>query len=179
MARTMQIFRAAEAPLLSDPSPDHAMNYAPMSAATEAGIGKVLEAGINDGAVVKVLFSTPGFSLTYAWFKPHFPLARHSHDTDCLYYVVSGGLKLGTEVLQAGDGFFLPKDVPYTYAILEAGLEILEFRHCSHFEFRAAGGTQAYWEKAAATIFQNREAWEQMIPPRPAMSCRSPDRDLQ
>jgi hypothetical protein len=164
----MKLFRAAEAPSLSESSDDHAMHFAPMSPTTQAGIGKLLEAGINDGNVTKCLFSGPGFSLVYAWFKPHFPLARHSHDADCLYYIVSGSLRLGTEALGPGDGFFLPKDMPYTYTIGGEGLEILEFRHTGHFEFRAAGGTAAYWEKAAATIAANRDAWKQLTPPRAA-----------
>ena len=165
----MRIFRAAVAPSLSESSPDHEMAYAPMSPTTQAGIGKLVEAGIGEGNVVKALFSAPGFSLIYAWFKPHFPLARHSHDTDCLYYIVSGSLRLGTEPLAAGDGFFLPAGVPYTYAIGADGLEILEFRHTSHFEFRAAGGSHAYWDKAAATIIANRGAWQRLVLPRAAV----------
>jgi hypothetical protein len=161
----MKIYRAAQAPALSETSADHEMNFAPMSQTTQAGIGQLLEAGINDGNVTKCLFSGPGFSLVYAWFKPNFPLARHSHDTDCLYYIVSGSLRLGTEALRPGDGFFLPKDTPYTYAIGDEGLEILEFRHTSHFEFRALGGSESYWEKAAATITANRDTWKQLTPP--------------
>ena len=168
----MKIFRATNSPSLADPSPDHEMSYAPMSPDTQAGIGQLIEAGIGDGNVVKALFSAPGFSLIYAWFKPHFPLARHSHDTDCLYYVISGSLRLGTEKLGPGDGFFLPKDVPYTYRIGADGLEILEFRHTSHFEFRAAGSNRAYWDEAVATVKSNRDTWMRLVPPPPAVDGR-------
>jgi hypothetical protein len=168
---TMKIFRAADAPSLAESSQDHEMSYV-MTPDSQAGILQLIEAGIGDGTVVKSLFSAPGFSLVYAWFKPYFPLARHSHNTDCLYYVISGSLRLGTEELGAGDGFFLPKDVPYTYRIGADGLEILEFRHTSHFEFRAASSSQAYWDKAVATVKSNREAWMRLVPPRPAVDAR-------
>jgi hypothetical protein len=161
----MRIFRAKTAPDLAEASTEHEMNYAPMASRTEAGIARLVEAGIGEGNVVKALFSAPGFSLIYAWFKPHFPLARHSHDVDCLYYIISGSLRLGTEALGPGEGFFLPKNVPYTYTVGENGLEILEFRHTSHFEFRAAGGTAAYWDKAVATIVANKDIWKGLVPP--------------
>src|SRR5258708_38133329 len=155
----MQIFRAADAPLLSDESPDHTMSYAPMSQSAQDGFGRLIAAGINDGTVVKMLFSAPGFSLAYVWFKAHFPLARHSHDTDCLYYVIAGGLKLGTEALGPGDGFLLPAGTPYTYAVGANGVELLEFRHTGHFDFSAHGGTAAFWNTAETDITANRESW--------------------
>src|SRR5262249_23472893 len=119
----MRIFRAAEAPMLSDESSDHAMSYAPMSPSAQDGFARLIAAGINDGSVVKMLFSAPGFSLAYVWFKANFPLARHSHNTDCLYYIIAGGLKLGTEALGPGDGFLLPSGTPYTYAVGPEGVE--------------------------------------------------------
>lgn len=166
----MKIFRAAQAPALAETSEDYEMTYA-MAPATQAGIGRLLEAGIGEGNVTKSLFAVPGFSLVYAWFKPNFPLARHSHDCDCLYYIIAGGIRLGTEPLGPGDGFFLPRDVPYTYAVGAEGVEILEFRHTSHFEFRALGGADKYWDKAVATITANREMWRQLVPPRAAQTA--------
>ena len=99
-----QIFRTADAPSLDETA--H-MDVADMTPELEAGIGVALEAGFAEGNVVKTLFSQPGFSLTYAWFKSGFPLPLHTHDVDCLYYVVAGSLQLGTETLNAGDGFFV------------------------------------------------------------------------
>lgn len=164
----MRIFRAADAPMLSDESSDHQMSYRPMSQATQDGLGRLVAAGINDGAVVKMLFSAPGFSLAYVWFKAHFPLARHSHNADCLYYIIAGGLKLGTEELGPGDGFLLPSGTPYTYTVGADGVELLEFRHTGHFDFRAHGGTAAFWNKAEAVIAANRDAWQATAAPRPA-----------
>ena len=139
-----------------------------MSSSAQDGFARLVAAGINDGTVVKMLFSAPGFSLVYVWFKANFPLARHSHNADCLYYIIAGGLKLGTEALGPGDGFLLPSGTPYTYAVGDEGVELLEFRHTGHFDFRAHGGTAAFWNKAVAVIAANREGWLATPTPRPA-----------
>jgi hypothetical protein len=161
---TMSIFRAREIGEMENGEG----GFEPTPTATTEGLTRMFEAGMTSGAVVKRLFDAPGFSLVYAWFKPNFPLLRHSHDKDCLYYIVSGSLRLGTEDLGPGDGFFLTADTPYTYAIGPDGLEILEFRHEGDFNSRAMGGTRAYWDKAVAAITANRAAWQAMIPPRAA-----------
>ena len=160
----MRIFRAHE----TGPMPGEESSFDPAPAATTEGLTRMFEAGMESGAVVKRLFDAPGFSLLYAWFKPGFPLPRHSHDKDCLYYIVSGSLRLGTETLGAGDGFFLTADTPYTYTIGAEGLEILEFRQEGDFNSRAMGGTKAYWDKAVSSILANRDAWRAMAPPRAA-----------
>ena len=107
---TMQIFRAAEVGMMEESADNE--KVLPMSQETQAGFARLVEAGFLDGATVKKLFDIPGFSLTYVWFKPHFPLPRHSHKQDCLYYIIAGKIKLGTEWLGAGDGFFLPDATP-------------------------------------------------------------------
>src|SRR3546814_17950250 len=66
----------------------------------------------NHGAKTVVLFKEPGergMSLTYVWFKSDYLLPRHSHDTDCLYYVMAGELLIGRQVLRKGDGMFIPE----------------------------------------------------------------------
>ena len=93
---------------------------------------------VAEGQVVKVLFRQPedegGFSLVYAWFKPHFMLPRHSHSADCLYYVLSGNATLGSQELAAGDGFFVPAGAPYQYTAGPEGVEVLEYRHARSFD---------------------------------------------
>ena len=44
-----------------------------------------------------------------------FPCPATVHNADCLYFIVAGSLRLGSEELGPGDGFFLGVDVPYTY----------------------------------------------------------------
>lgn len=95
-------------------------------------IGEMARA-IAPGAVTTPLFwqgGPDGMSLVHAWFGPHFPLFRHSHPKfgDCLYYVLSGQAILGSRVLEAGDGFFVPNGMPYKYKAGPEGVEVLEFR---------------------------------------------------
>ena len=165
----MQIYRAAEgvidAPEMGDPS------ILPMSPETMAGFARLVEAGVTDGSLVKTLIDLPGFSLTYVWFKPHYPLPRHSHKQDCLYYIVSGKIKLGTEWLGAGDGFFLPDATPYTYVVGNEGVELLEFRNSSDIDFKSFNHSAAWWNKAEKAIRDNRASWQSMVPPRPALTA--------
>jgi hypothetical protein len=164
----MQIFRAAEGRVLPDENGDVNMELLPMSQSSQDGFARLIEAGLTEGNYTKILFDAPGFSLAYVWFKANFPLARHSHNTDCLYYIIAGGLKLGTEEHGPGDGFLLPSGTPYTYTVGAEGVELLEFRHTGQFDFRAHGGTPAFWNKAEAVIAANREAWLATPAPRPA-----------
>jgi hypothetical protein len=95
-------------------------------------IGEMARA-IGPGASVTPLFfqqGPDGMSLVHAWFGPHFPLFRHSHPKygDCLYYVVAGQVIMGSRVLTAGDGFFVPNGMPYKYRAGPEGVEVLEFR---------------------------------------------------
>ena len=107
-----EIYRNSEA---KDFAEFDLMDYKGVTAELSQMFTELGEAGVNDGQVVKMLFAAPGFSLTYAWFKSGFPLPRHTHSADCLYYIIAGSLQLGTETLGRGDGFFLPKDMAYAY----------------------------------------------------------------
>src|SRR5579872_3189024 len=95
-----QIFRAADAPSLDEAGCMTIEPFAP---------------GLPEGESVRVLVNLPAFSLTHVWFKKDFPLPLHSHDADCLYYIIAGSLRLGTEDLGPRDCFFVPADVPYAY----------------------------------------------------------------
>jgi hypothetical protein len=165
----MQIFRASEGRVSGSDGSNS--NVLPLSQATQNGFARLVDAGLMEGSLVKTLIDIPGFSLMYVWFKPHYPLLRHSHKQDCLYYIISGTIKLGTETLGAGDGFFLPDATPYTYAVGDDGVELLEFRQSSDINFKGYDATAAWWDKAEKSIRENREAWRAIVPPRPAMSA--------
>ena len=150
------IFRAKDA--LSE-AQAAIMDYEPISAAVTEGSRLALEAGVDAGHQLKVLFSVPGFSLVYVWFKSGFPLPRHTHNVDCLYYIVGGSLKLGTEELTVGDGFFIGKDVPYTYTPGDRGVEVLEFRASNRFNIDVLANNPAFWAQAVATVRDRRDAW--------------------
>jgi hypothetical protein len=129
------------------------------------GGGELHDAGFMDGSRVKLLYSRPGMSLTYVWFKSGFPLPRHSHNADCLYFIVAGSLRLGVEELGPGDGFFLGVDVPYTYVPGPDGVEVLEFRTSDHFDFKELGMTPAWMEKALETLAERRSNWAEETTP--------------
>lgn len=123
------------------------------------------QAGYAAGHCIKLLFSGPGMSLAHVWFKSGFPLPRHSHDIDCLYYILAGTIQLGTKELGPGDGFFVGADVPYTYTPGSQGVELLEFRASSAFGIRLLANNPAYWAKAAEAVRLNRDTWKSEQPP--------------
>jgi hypothetical protein len=120
----------------------------------------LLESGFQDGEEIRVLVNIPGFSLTHIWFKNDLPLPLHSHDADCLYYIVAGSIKLGTEVLGPRDCFFVPEDAPYTYRPGPDGVELLEFRHKTKFNYVNHAHGEGFWTKALDTAKANRESWK-------------------
>ncbi len=114
---------------------------------------------------VTLVYGAPGFSLTKVWFKSFYPLPLHSHDSDCLYYILAGSVKLGTEELGPGDGFFVGRNVPYTYITGPEGVEVLEFRDSDDLNIRFMSKNKATWEKAAAKMEALRETWIKERPP--------------
>ena len=157
-----QIFRTSTAPSLDETGHMELVNATPEQ---EQGIATALEAGFAEGNVVKTLFSQPGFSLTYAWFKSGFPLPLHTHNADCMYYVLSGTLQLGKDTLGAGDGFFIPSDKAYRYTPGPEGVEVLEFRHAEDFNIDFMAKSLGFWEKISANIAERRDGWAKEVPP--------------
>jgi hypothetical protein len=156
------IFRARDAVDYGEDGPMHAQPLAP---AEQEGAAKAA-AGLADGSRVKLLYSRPGMSLTYCWFKSGFPLPRHSHSAECLYFIVAGSLRLGSEELGPGDGFFLGRDVPYSYVPGELGVEVLEFRTEERFDIRLLANNPGYWEKTLASLLAAKSRWsEETAPP--------------
>ena len=156
-AAKFQIFRASDAKGLMD---EGCMSIEPFTPVQRAGMDKVLEAGYLEGDEVRVLVNIPGFSLTHVWFKKNYPLPLHSHDADCLYYIIAGSLRLGTEDLGPRDSFFVPCDVPYTYRPGPDGVELLEIRQAGQFNFVNHAKGAAFWDKAAEIAASSREDWK-------------------
>lgn len=152
-----EIFRAADAPALME---SECMSIEPMNDVQREGISALLAAGYLEGDEVQVLCNFPGFSLTHAWLKKDYPLPLHTHDSDCLYYIVAGSLKMGTEELGPRDTFFVPAGVPYSYRPGSEGVEVLEFRHATAFNFVNLAKGADWWAKAAATIAANYKDWK-------------------
>ncbi|QIG80827.1 cupin domain-containing protein [Stakelama tenebrarum] len=141
------------------------MQSNPLTETEMAGAGATMEAGVMDGTNVKLLFDMPGMSLARAWFKSGFPLPRHTHNTDCLYYVLAGSLRMGTEELVAGDTFFVGADVPYSYVPGPDGVEVLEFRASNAFDIKLMANNKAFWDKATEMVRDKQAAWAEETPP--------------
>lgn len=150
------VFREADAPVLHETD---AMQIEGATSELADAFKAMDEAGMNDGQLVKLLYSVPGMSLSYVWFKSGFPLPRHSHNADCLYYIIGGSLTLGSQTLGKGDGFFVAADAGYTYTPGPDGVEVLEFRNASHFNIRMLPATPEFWTKAIDTVGKEHPAW--------------------
>jgi len=127
-----------------------------------------IAAGLGAGAQTKVLLrqnpDEGGFSLVSLWFKPGFPLPRHTHNADCLYYVISGSVVMGNQTLRAGDGFFVPEDAPYQYSAGPAGVEVLEIRHgVEHFDMKIPDALPEVINGTNELAQSHRDKWEQML----------------
>lgn len=151
-----QIFRAREGLPYAEAEVMHAEAFPPVAAENWP---KLSAAGFEAGSEVTLLFSVPGMSLTYVWFKSGLPLPRHSHSADCLYYIIAGSLDIGAETLQGGDGFFIGADVPYAYTPGEQGVELLEFRTSNSFDIRFLAENPAFWSKGVAEVQRRQAAW--------------------
>jgi mannose-6-phosphate isomerase-like protein (cupin superfamily) len=154
----IEIHRGADAQGLMELG---AMKMAPITPEQRQGLTALVQAGYLEGDDVKVLVNLPGFSLTRAWLKKDYPLLLHSHDSDCLYYVLAGSLQMGSEELKAGDSFFVPGGAAYQYRPGPDGVEVLEFRHAQEFDFQNYAKNPAFYEKAAVTVAENVAGWRE------------------
>ena len=164
------IYRAATAPDLTDKN----MTTGAMRPADVAGYSAAMEVGLKDSALIRLLFADEqsGVSLTYAWFKANATLPRHSHSADCLYYIISGSLKFGSEDLGPGDGFLVPSDTLYSYEAGADGVEVLEFRTATKFDI-SFSGTEASWNRIIETVKRQHPIWESMDAPPAARRMMS------
>jgi quercetin dioxygenase-like cupin family protein len=153
----VRIYRAVNAPEVDN----EIMPQVGLNETDRDGIAKAVEAGVGEGAFVRLVFADPalGISLTYAWLKQGYPLPRHSHNADCAYYVISGEAHFGTEVLKAGDGFFVPAGTLYQYSAGPAGVEVMEFRTAESFHIAFSGNKDSFWSRMARISAGNLDAW--------------------
>jgi quercetin dioxygenase-like cupin family protein len=162
--RGISLFRAKDAVDLAETD---LMSKPEMSPETAATMQDGVAAGLGAGAQTKVLLrqseAEGGFSLVTLWFKPDFPLPRHSHSADCLYYVLSGTAVMGNQTLRAGDGFFVPKDAPYHYSAGPDGVEVLEIRHgVENFDMKIPDVRPESREAMLDLARSRRDQWEHM-----------------
>ncbi|MYM64534.1 cupin domain-containing protein [Pseudomaricurvus sp. HS19] len=135
------------------------MEMTPLSDVAMEGAMQLTAAGVESGHENRLLFSGGGFSLLYAWFKSGYPLPRHTHNCDCLYYITGGSVLMGNDELHAGDGFFVGEDVPYTYVAGARGVEILEFRASERFDIKVLADNPQFWARALQTVADKQTTW--------------------
>ena len=117
--------------------------------------------GTDVRVVVRQKPEEGGFSILRVWFKADYPVLRHTHDADCLYYIVAGSAILGSQTLRPGDGFFIPAGAPYSYDAGPEGVELLEIRQSVwQFDINMLEASAGKWAAMADTIASHREAWE-------------------
>jgi hypothetical protein len=153
----MEFFYAADAPQIEE---DGMMSLPDLNPAIFTELDDV--AKVFTGQRVTVLYKgdgPDGFSLVHAWFGPGFKLPRHSHSSDCLYYVISGEITMGKRVLRAGDGFFITADSLYSYTTGTEGAQVLEFRTVTSFDMKVADQTPDQWRPIVAAAVANHERW--------------------
>ena len=137
-AGKLAIFTAADAPTLEETGMMDDMTFteegADASPITAAEIERFKSAG---RLTVPFRQEGPGgFSLVSIEFAPGYLLPRHSHSSDCLYYIVEGGIVMGRRELGPGDGFFLPAEQVYAYHAGPQGVKLLEIRHSTAFDMK-------------------------------------------
>ena len=160
--RGVTIYRAADA---IDINKTDFMGAPQMSDGATVGLGDAIAEGAGAGAKVMILARQSddegGFSLLHVWFKANYPLPRHSHDSDCMYYVISGEAIMGNQTLRAGDSFFVPADAPYVYTAGPDGVEVLEVRHgVRTFDMKIPDASAGRWQEMVETTLANRERWK-------------------
>jgi quercetin dioxygenase-like cupin family protein len=134
----LAIFTAATAPTLEETGMMDAMSFTE-EGADETPISPEEMEKLQAGARLTVPFRQQGpggFSLVTIDFAPGYMLPRHSHSSDCLYYIVDGSIVMGQRELGPGDGFFLPAEQPYAYHAGPEGVKLLEFRHDTDFDMK-------------------------------------------
>ena len=151
----MVIFTAAAAPRLAESGMMEAPTYTERTA-DDAPQSEGYSERALAGSHLTVPFRQQGpggFSLVTVDFAAGLLLPRHSHSSDCLYYIVAGQILMGQRELGPGDGFFLPADQPYAYRAGPEGVKVLEFRHQAAFDMKIYEQDMArYREKADASM---------------------------
>jgi len=154
--RPFALFRGADAPSLSDHG---SITQAGVTPVIEQGFSAMVAAGALEGSDLDVPWSGNGMSLTRLAMKSGNPLPLHTHDCDCLYYIVSGSVVIGTETLHGGDGFFVGAEVPYGYFAGPEGAVLLEFRATERFNIRFQVKTEEGWDRLVRHVADAQDRW--------------------
>jgi len=151
-----QVLRKENYPLVDQTD---ALDASTLTPDAVEGFTRMAEEGMYEGSTLKLVFTMPELSVIHCWFRSGFPLPLHSHNADCLYYVIAGEVRLGTEVIGEGDSFYVPSDVPYGYSAGPAGVELLEIRTKDKFNIKSHVKAIAGWDHAVHATAKNHPKW--------------------
>lgn len=158
-----QIYRAADAPEIYETDFGKGADFTEHPELEEVGTALAKAGGAQTRLLVRQTPEEGGYSLLHLWFKPHFPLFRHRHETDCMYVLLSGSAVMGKQTLRAGDSFYVPAQAPYSYTAGPDGVEVLEIRHDTEsFTTIFAKNTDARIAEAQKALEDNAERWAEM-----------------
>jgi mannose-6-phosphate isomerase-like protein (cupin superfamily) len=164
--KRMTVFRAGEGVAL-----DHeTMPFEGVDPATLAGLGRIMASGPRaaDASHTTILFQSggeEGVSLSHAWFKTGFISPRHSHNADCIYYILAGEARFGAARLGPGDGMYVPAEQAYVLEVGDEGCELLEFRNAAQFNIHFKDNDEAQWAKVSQSYARHMPQWENELPP--------------
>lgn len=151
----MVVFRGADAPTLDETAMMADMSFT-VEGSNEVPTSESDVEKLSAAAHLTVPFRQDvpgGFSLVTIEFAPGYLLPKHSHSSDCLYYIVRGGIVMGQRALGPGDGFFLPAEQVYAYRAGPEGVTLLEFRNRTAFDMKVHEKSMAaFSEKAIASL---------------------------
>ena len=154
----MVLFKGADAPSLETTGMMEDMTYV-VEGADDTPITEDEIEALQGGGLLTVPFrqsDTEGFSLVEIKFAPGYLLPKHSHSSDCLYYIVKGGIVMGKRELGPGDGFFLPAEQVYAYHAGSEGVTLLEFRNRTGFDMKVHEKDMGdYRRKAVSSMEQS------------------------
>ena len=156
----LAVFTAAAAPTLEETGMMDSMTFT-VDGADGSSASEVEMERMQQGAHLTVPFQQEGpggFSLVTVDFGPGYLLPRHSHSSDCLYYIVDGGIVMGRRELGPGDGFFLPANQAYAYHAGPQGVRLLEFRHETAFDMKVYEPDMARFREKAMSSLDEAEA---------------------
>ena len=80
-----------------------------------------------------------------------------------MYYVTKGELRMGSQVVTEGEGFFVPDGAPYAYTAGPEGVEILEFRAKSTFDMKITESLPR-WAQIIEGVRAHRDEWTAEMP---------------
>jgi mannose-6-phosphate isomerase-like protein (cupin superfamily) len=155
--RGVQIFRGADAMGLAESGIGEHPEGDPEI------VARLQASGATKGVIGRVPFmqnAYDGFSLVEIYFKPNYVSTRHTHNTDCLYYVKWGRAYIGQVELGPGDGYFVPANTPYKFSAGPEGFELLEFRRATRYDQQFLDTDIERWEPIFKAAEENRELWE-------------------